>query len=192
MAALRPLSTLAEGVTNQEYQFPWSRDEILFGPNAGFIEAKKGIPLGVYAASGIRPDLVNLSMAPWNNLANSMGRTDLFYFEENPSRAKIIIGQSTKDYSYTVANPDFKSPYLRCDIYLVNQWIGVITHELGHTLGFVDFIYKDTDPRDYFNPKRCDLPDKPIHSIMAQNFIVTPTVLIGPDDGIMLRLAGYV
>lgn len=186
-----PKTLFAEMAAVQTSQAPflWTREEILFGPAAGFEEARARIPLGVYSESGIQPAVVAAGIVPWNNLARELRRSDLFYIEKDATMAKIVVTPSIRNR--VTAFPDYVSPYTRCVVELHEniqlQSPQTVTHELGHTLGFVDFVFAITDISRLVNPQRCDLPDKPIRSAMASNSIG----IIGEHDAIMLQLAGY-
>ena len=172
--------------------FLWGKEEILFGPEAGFEEARAGIPLGIFASSSIESKEIIGGILGWNALAKELGRQDLFSITYNELEARIIVDPSIRNR--VTAYPDYKGPFEKCvmelniDVLriLSAEMPRVVAHELGHTLGFVDFIFKTTDLTRLVNPQRCDIPDKPILSIMAEN-----SRWFGEHDSIMLQLAGY-
>lgn len=55
-----------------------------------------------------------------------------------------------------------------------------LTHELGHVLGFSDYIFPQVDPRGFLKPGVCFGGDAPI-SIMSYCWQQEPVVLL-PDD----------
>lgn len=184
---------LLDVIDQESPPFPWKREEILFGPQAGFKQARAQIPLAVYVNPSIPPEIVEVGITAWNTLAREIGRNDLFYIEDSPSKAKIAVVPGSG--FHVTAYPDYTSPYEKCHIELNIDLLNiftqevprVVTHELGHTLGLVDFVFGGSSLEGLVNPQRCDLPDKPIRSIMAAN-----SRWFGDDDPKMLQLAGYV
>ncbi len=186
---------LFEAIMQEADAFLWTREEILFAPRAGFEQARAGQPLGIYLHDGVPATIIEPGMTPWNNLARECGRNDLFYIENNPSDASIEVTPGIR--FWVRAYPDYVRPFERCVVELNVEILRAFTppsyghryvaHELGHTLGFVDFVFARTSTQGLVNPQRCDLSDKPIRSIMAEN-----SRWFGEDDPKMLKLAGYV
>lgn len=180
-------------VDQESEQFLWTREEILFGPQAGFEQARAQIPLAVYLNPGIPLTMIENGIKAWNGLAHELGRGDLFRIENDSSKAEIVVIPSRR--IWVTAYPDYQSPFEWCHIELHIELLNSVTadiprlvaHEFGHTLGFVDFAFATTNLEGLVNPQRCDLPDKPIRSIMAAN-----SRWFGEHDPKMLQLAGYV
>ena len=186
------LFAIQEIVSSLPDSFPWTREEILFGPNAGFEEARAGIPLGIWANPALtRIDLPQIIL-PWNVMANRLGRSDLFYSEEDPDQARIHFMPDIRNHM--IADPDYISPYKLATVYLINYNNPTVgSHELGHTLGFVDFISKGSSKDQKVNPQICDSKGKQIRTIMTYSYCdwqVQPD-WFGEDDENLLRVAGY-
>lgn len=186
IAANLPLADLAP--------FPWKREEVLFGPNAGFAEARLGQSIGIWAD----PQLYRLDLAeaikPWNKAARQLNRNDLFHLEYDPEKIKVyFLPNSANSRTYVKAFPSYTDPYEYCIAYSqldIPTYFAV--HELGHTLGLVDFVTRNTDINaiPHVNPQKCYLPEKPIKSVMSA-CETDQRSWFGDDDKNLLRVAGY-
>ena len=151
--------------------FPWKREEILFGPNAGFEEARLGGSIGVWADL----ELYNLDLAeaikPWNVMVHQLGRDNLFHLEYDSAKIMVyFLPNQINSKTYVKPSPSYTNPYEYCEV-LCQLDIRTYTakHELGHTLGLVDFVVRNTDTNAFphVNPQKCYIQDKPIKSIMS-------------------------
>ena len=190
---LKGLATTAVLILQKPQSFLWTREEILFGPQAGFKQAREYTPLAVFVQPGIPPEIIENGINAWNGLAHELRRGNLFRIGGDSSKAEIVVIPSRKNR--VTAYPDYQSSFEWCHIELHIELLNIVTaeiprvvaHELGHTLGFVDFVFGTSSLEGLVNPQRCDLPDKPIRSIMAAN-----SRWFGEDDPKMLQLAGYI
>jgi hypothetical protein len=65
-------------------------------------------------------------------------------------------------------------------------------HELGHCLGFVDFVRSTTNTTGFINPQRCDDPSKPYEGLMSYCARSRqPSNGFFEDDRKLLILAGF-
>ena len=166
----------------QEVPFPWTRGEILFGPDSGFPQTRKGVPVSVWAD----PSLVKLNLEdaiyPWNNMAAILGRGNLLKvtLDEKDAQIKFIPGSRTK----TVSFPAYTQPFSGCLVYSVSYMSTKMgKHELGHALlGLVDFLGRSVYTEEYVNPARCNNPDKPYSGVMASCDISKEERWFGSDD----------
>ena len=140
---LDPKTVLTQASQGFPEAFPWRREEVLFGDAAGFMESRANIPVGVYTQAAIVPEFVEVGMGVWNRLAREFGRNDFFYSEPDMSEAKIIIVPSVRDR--VIAEPSYLGPYTKCTVELISRSSRFAAHELGHTLGLVDFVFATTN-----------------------------------------------
>lgn len=172
----------------QEAPFPWTREEVLFGPEAGFEKARTGVPLLVWADPSLANFNLVRSIHPWNKMALNMGRGHLFQptVDESEADVKFIPGSTTK----VVPSPDYIHPYKNSLVFSVPYLTTEMAiHELGHTLGLVDFVKKITNISGYVNPARCDDPDKQYHGVMSYCDIYQTRFWFGRDDQRLLSMA---
>lgn len=173
----------------QEAPFPWTREEVLFGPEAGFEKAQSGVPLSVWADSSLIHFNLEDSIYPWNKVAASLGRDKLFRATTDLSEADIKFVPSNR--TMVVPYPDYIHPYSNCSIFSnPNIYTAMAVHELGHTLGFVDFVRATTNIASYVNPARCDIAGKPYSGVMAYCDTYRNDRWFQNDDKMLLRLAG--
>ena len=175
--------------------FPWKREEILFGLNAGFEEARQGESIGVWAD----PELYNLDLSeaikPWNTMAHQLGRDNLFHLEYDPEKILIyFLLNQINSRTYVKPSPSYINPYECCEV-LCQPDIRTYAakHELGHTLGLVDFVVVNTDINRFphVNPQKCYLQNKPIKSVMSYCDLSNEKNWFGEDDKNLLKVAGY-
>lgn len=125
-------------------------------------------------------------------MAHQLGRYNLFHLEYDPEKILIyFLPNPANGRTYVKPFPFYTSPYEYCLAYGpidVNTLSAV--HELGHTLGLVDFI-KNSDIQRYVNPQKCYIQNKPIKSVMSYCDIGSPNNWFGDDDKNLLRIAGY-
>lgn len=179
------------GITTraQEAIFPWTRGEVLFGLQAGFEKARLGIPLLVWADPSLNHFNLDDSIYPWNKMAAILGRNNLFYPATDISEADIKFVPGSK--TFTKPEPDYTGPFQSCLIFCVPHLsTGMATHELGHTLGFVDFVLKTTNIAGHINPARCDKSDKPYSGVMSYCDINRRERWFGKDDHMLLKAVG--
>lgn len=173
----------------QETIFPWTREEVLFGLQAGFEKTRLGIPLLVWADPSLKNFNIDDSIYPWNKMAAILGRNNLFYTAKDISGAdiKFVPGSNT----FTKPEPNYAGPFQSCLVFCVPHLsTRMATHELGHTLGFVDFVLKTTNIESYINPARCDISDKPYSGVMSYCDINRREKWFGKDDRMLLKIAG--
>lgn len=170
-------------------QFAWKREEILFGAQAGFDDARKGIPIGVHVVEGAPMWLVAAGMEYWNAFSRQARGVDFLYPEADLRKAKIIVKPSGRNFANN--KPDYGVPYTSSEVEIKDLDPRVMAHEFGHSVfGFVDFL-PALDKSPHIRPQRCDLPDKPINSIMSQFAIRKDFDFTREDDIQMLITAGY-
>ncbi|HSX19448.1 MAG TPA: hypothetical protein VLE91_04965 [Candidatus Saccharimonadales bacterium] len=171
----------------EQIPFNWQRNEVLFGPNAGFEKATNGQSLSVYVTPGLAIDL-KATIAPWNKLAG----WDLFIPSDDVSGADIsfVPNNTTR----VQPAPDFKASYSGCKIN-INPKDYKLTmeaqHEIGHCLGLVDFVTTGTDTKNYVNPQKCDDPSKLYLGVMSYCSWEDSRFWFGAHDRKLLELCGY-
>lgn len=190
--------------------FPWKKDEILMGPDAGFTQARNGEPIKVYIDPRVRKLISNDSFNQWDTFAKKMGRkNDLFAYVNEAPGSQIFVLPSPD--GTTFIDP-FDSKYGQ---YKTNpqgpfSWVNIqcatddnrpiddktLLHEIGHALGFVDFVtkfmYENPESlRRYINAQPGFLEDKPIKSVLNYGGEYIKEGLLGPDDAKLLKLGGY-
>lgn len=172
----------------EDAAFPWTREEVLFGPKAGFEKARSGDALSVWKDPGLRHVNSNGAIDPWNKLALSLGRGNFFVVAAESVKADIKVEPGLRNM--IIPSPNYVDPYISCQIYIVPYGsTDILTHELGHAFGLVDFVRANTNIREHINPARCDNPNKPYRGVMAYCNIYQTGFWFGMDDQMLLRLA---
>lgn len=169
--------------------FPWTKEEVLFGPNAGFEKARLGEALSIWKDPTLGYVDLEQAISPWNKLALSLGREIFFKAAPDASIADIKVGPGSKNM--TVPSPNYLDPYKSCKIFLVPYAeTKVLIHEFGHALGLVDFVQRRTNIEQFINPARCDNSEKPYFGVMSYCDIKNSAKWFGKDDSSLLRVAG--
>lgn len=164
----------------------WRRDEVLFGPGAGFDKARRGQSLTVWVdpAIGVKAEEI---IGPWNNLA----RWNLFTVG---SSGNADISFVVSDSTWVKPRPDYTVNYTSCTVYTnpSDYNLGLeLRHEIGHCLGLVDFLPKNYPTAGYVNPKRCDDSNKLYFGVMSYCTWMDLEVWFGYHDRRILEITGY-
>lgn len=184
-----PFLLLGNAETTQAQAFPWTREEVLFGPDAGFVKSHQGTPLLVWADSVLTHFNLEDAISPWNTMALGMGRNSLFQTTQDTDEADVLFIPDSK--TKVVPYPNYTHPFSSCIIYSSPYiYTTMAMHELGHALGFVDFVRATTNIAGYVNPARCDMPNKPYSGVMAYCDTYRRNRWFGDDDRMLLRLVG--
>lgn len=174
--------------------FLWTKSEILFGPEAGFEKARRGQSITVWIDMAISSLKVADIIEPWNHLAG----WSLFVPASGPN-ADVNFAPSNR--TWVRPNPSEGVNYTDCTVYwnatepILNSFNAtqVAQHEIGHCLGFVDFVGGAVNTFDYVNPQRCDAPSPKFYfGIMGLGYCYGPEYAFSSHDRKLLELAGYI
>ena len=175
----------------------WTREEVLFWPNAGFEKARNG-ETGETLTVWVDPVLdldADKIIAPWNGAAG----WNLFSVASEDTSADIQFVEG--DITKAIAQSDNNGNFTKCVVFYnpnrlwlhVEERIETAQHELGHCLGFVDFITEAHYEGNHVNPNRCDIPGREYSGIMAycgwRDF--DKKLRFGDAEEELLRIAGY-
>lgn len=174
--------------------FLWTKDEILFESGAGFEKARNGQSITVW----VDPSISSLNTAdiiePWNRLAGWS------LFVPAPGLG-ADINFIPSDKTWVEPNPDYRTNYTSCTVYwnstepVLNLFtaVEVAQHEIGHCLGFVDWVGGDISLVGYVNPQRCDARGPKFYfGIMGLGYCYGSEYAFSSHDRKLLELAGYI
>lgn len=181
--------------------YPWTKNELLFGPNAGFQQLiKDGGTIKIYippVLTLVTPD----SYAGWNRLGMELIGRPYFESIDDPSLANINLIPSDTTWVNPVGG--YNTPFNKVIIYAnITNLTDVFNnhkaaHEYGHGLGVVDILGKNeyanhvngTGGRKYVNPYFDK--DGKYSGIMDYEDSMNPDVWYGRDDKNVLIVTGY-
>lgn len=192
-------------------QFKWTQEEVLMGIGAGFESARKGEPIKVWFSPEVTHLVDMSSLEMWNELAEKMGRKDdLFVYKDEAVGSQIYVLPSPNlntfvdpfDSKYGQYKTNPEGPFSWVNIQCATEGERpinnkILLHEIGHALGFVDFVtkfmYENPESlKRYINAQPGFLEDKPMKSVLNYSGEYLKEGQLGPHDGNLLAVGGYI